>query len=670
MKGLILRAIAVGLAVLVTAAGLFAAPPDPCLRVILSLPNMESFFQTLLQGGKEARAYLGIRDVCVELAVMDAQNSLEKQIVDLEHAVAARRVDALILYPIDGDGLASLVQDVTASGIPVLVVGHRVVDAPHVAVIRTDYFMAGIDAAVELINLLRRSGKRPPCDVVILEGKHPVEKEWGKGVWYILDPFIEEGSVRITADIQEIEIDFAMFTSSEAKQVMEDLLQANPEIDAVIASNDGIGVSAIEGIVERGFTPGFGGNDIIIISLGLSGFGIQRLREFTLPVVVAGSPLVMGFWAVEAVVKYVRKEWTPQFSPFFLRSPAPVLTLANVDQVTRVIPSLPVAPVIKGDYGAILVGTDYKENERWTEDAKLLHKAMMEWENWKRGRVQLVLNPTATDISNKLAIQADPELGSGPDTMFLFYYSGHGSNPVASNNVEPVERGLPLNECEEVLSPLKGNLTDDKLTDLERWFHSGAVVLNVIDACYSGGFWGGNDEGDLERAEQVLLTSVPEDRTSMGDSDFSKCLAFGAMKGHSQLPKGIAMADSDYPIYIPAMDKWVRGRGNGDGMITIQEWFDWTSNCVRKVIRDPEKKCAGHSSYDESDEAQEWFASQHNLSQQPPEESPFGPGGPGGPGPSMIPQYYYPGCYPDTDPGWPNPFGNVVVFHDQPTWVP
>ena len=79
------------------------------------------------------------------------------------------------------------------------------------------------------------------------------------------------------------------FTRAGGKQVMEALLQSNPDIDLVYAHNDDMGLGAIEAIEAAGLVPG---EDIKIVTVDAVKDGMQALADGKINFIVECSPLL------------------------------------------------------------------------------------------------------------------------------------------------------------------------------------------------------------------------------------------------------------------------------------------------------------------------------------------------------------------------------------------
>lgn len=100
---------------------------------------------------------------------------------------------------------------------------------------------------------------------------------------------------------------------------------------------------------------------------------------------------------------------------------------------------------------------------------------------------------------------------AGPDDIFLFFYSGHGSQIE-----DPNDRG-ELDGRDETLVFADGEeLTDDDLATMFADVRAGTTMI-VLDSCFSGGF-----ERDLiTRPNMMGLFSSEEDLTSLVASEFN-----------------------------------------------------------------------------------------------------------------------------------------------------
>lgn len=170
---------------------------------------------------------------------------------------------------------------------------------------------------------------------------------------------------------------------------------------------------------------------------------------------------------------------------------------------------------------------------------------------WRDENIVALEDPTRQQVQDSIAT-----LGQNAD-FFLFAYAGHGAKN--GDFVQGAAESVPpaLTTRDEAIvwtgnDPTRGRveawITDDELTS---WL--GALdcpALSVIQSCYSGGFWNGGDEGDLDRLPlSSLIAACPEDETA----DVSTTLWADLMEGAR-----LGSADT-----------------SGDGIVTLGEWYSF-----------------------------------------------------------------------------------------------
>ena len=179
------------------------------------------FFVTLRDGAQEAADELEI-----ELLVTDAQDSVSTQISDIEDLVQ-RGLDVLIVNPTDSAAVVPAVMAANGAGIPVIAVDRGVDGGELAYFIASDNVAGGAAAAEYICEQLGGMGF-----VVELEGIPGVSatNERGQG----FNDYMSENC----ADAEIVARQTANFNRAEGLTVMENILTAQPEIDAVFAHND------------------------------------------------------------------------------------------------------------------------------------------------------------------------------------------------------------------------------------------------------------------------------------------------------------------------------------------------------------------------------------------------------------------------------------------------
>ena len=205
--------------VLVLAASLTCAQAES-YTIGFAVSTLENpFFVTMKDAAVAKAAELG-----VELVVLDAQDSAETQASQVEDFIT-RGVDLLIINPVDSDAIGTSVMACNEANIPVITVTRASNAGTVVQHLDIDNKEAGRLDAEQLLKDLDGKGK-----VAILEGiagsSSAIEREEG-----FVDA-LKGSEVEVVTSLT------ANYSREEGATVTEDILQSNPELDAIYAHND------------------------------------------------------------------------------------------------------------------------------------------------------------------------------------------------------------------------------------------------------------------------------------------------------------------------------------------------------------------------------------------------------------------------------------------------
>lgn len=237
------------------------------------------FFVTLSEGAQAAA-----KEQNVDLIVVDAGDDAAKQTNDIEDLIS-RNISVLIVNPVDSDAVAPAVKDAVAKGIKVVSVD-RVVNGVDVDCAIASDNVAGAAAATEyLVSLIGEGAK-----VAELQGVSGASAtiDRGEGFHSVADEKLNVVSSQT-----------ANFNRSEGMTVMENMLQANADIQGVFAHNDEMALGAVEAI---------GGKEIVVVGFDATDDAMTAVSEGRMAATVAQKPDLMGATAVETAVKLIAGE--------------------------------------------------------------------------------------------------------------------------------------------------------------------------------------------------------------------------------------------------------------------------------------------------------------------------------------------------------------------------
>ena len=239
------------------------------------------FFVDLRDGAQQMANQLGF-----ELLVTDAQDSVSTQINDIEDLVQ-RGVAVLIVNPTDSAAVVPAVMAANAAGIPVIAVD-RGVDGGNLAYfIASDNVAGGSSAGEFICAQLEGAGA-----VVELEGipGTSAARERGQG----FNAYMSASCPGVTIVARQT----ANFNRAEGLTVMENILTAQPQIEAVFAHNDEMALGALQAIEASG-------RDILVVGFDATDDAVAAVRECRMGATVAQQPAMLGAEAVEAAADII-----------------------------------------------------------------------------------------------------------------------------------------------------------------------------------------------------------------------------------------------------------------------------------------------------------------------------------------------------------------------------
>ncbi|KZB86071.1 ABC transporter substrate-binding protein [Amycolatopsis regifaucium] len=212
-----------------------------------------------------------------KLLVTNAQSDLNKQVSDIK-SLLDRGAQLLIVAPLNSDGLQPALDAAKAKKVPVITIDRKVTSQPcsdYLTFIGSNFVEQGKRAAQEMVKATGGTGK-----VAILLGAsgNNVTTDRTKG-------FKDE--IASTPGISIVAEQTGEFDRSKGQAVMEQLIQSNPEITAVYAENDEMGIGAVTALKAAGKTPG---KDVKIVSIDGTRNAVQLIADGSYNAVIESNP--------------------------------------------------------------------------------------------------------------------------------------------------------------------------------------------------------------------------------------------------------------------------------------------------------------------------------------------------------------------------------------------
>lgn len=220
----------------------------PKIGMVLSTLN-NPFFVNMKDGAEKEAEKLGY-----DLVVLDSQNDPAKERANVEDLVQLG-VIALLINPTDSDAVIKTVEVANKSNIPVITLDRQANGGKITSHIASDNIKGGEMAAEYVLDKFK--DEKGPINVVEIQGipGASATRDRGEGFHNIMDKNDKFNFISIQA---------ADFDRQKGLQVMENIIQANPNIQVVFAHNDEMALGAVKAIKASGINAlviGFDGND-------------------------------------------------------------------------------------------------------------------------------------------------------------------------------------------------------------------------------------------------------------------------------------------------------------------------------------------------------------------------------------------------------------------------
>jgi ribose transport system substrate-binding protein len=255
------------------------------VAVIISTLN-NPWFVVLAESAKENATKLGY-----DAVVFDSQNDPAKETAHFDNVIASG-YSAVLFNPTDADGSIANVRRAKAADVPVFCM---------------DRELNATDAAVSQILSDNYSG----C---VALGQHFVKEVGESGTYVELLGLVGDNNTRNRSDgfhsvvdrypdLKMVAQQSADFDRAKALEVMEAILQANPEINAVFCGNDAMAMGAYQALLAAGKNAtvkvfGFDGADDVV----------NMIKEGKIVATGMQFPKLMAKTAAESADKYLKGE--------------------------------------------------------------------------------------------------------------------------------------------------------------------------------------------------------------------------------------------------------------------------------------------------------------------------------------------------------------------------
>lgn len=247
--------------------------------------NVHPFFKAMQAGIEQACKDYGIDKISIQAA----DSTLEKQVTQIENLTSSG-ITSLLVNPYDSEGVATAVQGAIDAG---------------VSVFSMDISVDGANPTYHIASDNKKIGE--------LIGQRVDELLGGKGkVAIIGDPSVSSLKLRqegfeeyiANTDIEIVANQIGANQRETSLSAAETILQANPDIDAFIGTNE----NSAMGIVGAINSAGLADKGIIVTGVDSTEDVMSGIENGTISFGVAQNPYQMGYMSVQNAIKVFNGE--------------------------------------------------------------------------------------------------------------------------------------------------------------------------------------------------------------------------------------------------------------------------------------------------------------------------------------------------------------------------
>ncbi len=263
-------------------------------KIGLVVSTLNNPFFVSLKEGAEQKA----KDMGMELVVLDSQNDPAQELANVEDLLT-QGVSLILINPTDSDAVGNAIIAANNKNVPVVTLDRGANQGEVVSHIASDNVAGGVMAGEHIVSLLGGKGK-----VVELEGIAGTSAARDRGQGF--------NDAIAGTEIEVVAKQVADFDRTQGLSVMENILQAQPEIDAVFAHNEEIALGAQKAIEAAG-------REIIMGGFDATDDAVAAVKEGKMRATVAQQPSLTGELGVETAKKILDGESVEDFVPVDLQ---------------------------------------------------------------------------------------------------------------------------------------------------------------------------------------------------------------------------------------------------------------------------------------------------------------------------------------------------------------
>lgn len=266
-----------------------------------------AFLAASSQNGYNQAAHEGVQnvaeasDIDIEVSIIDGQFDANAQLGQLENAGVGDEYDGIVIVPNDGPSLSSAFP--LANEIPVVTVLNPIgtdieeMEPQVEGVVSTVSVPPSEAAAQQAEQVVDYCEDIDPCEVVLMLGQLDTPLDTARRDAYdeVLD---EHDNIEVVSTVE------GGYDRDGGMAAMQNVLQANPEFDALLANADQDALGATLAIEQAGMDP----SEVFITGGGGTADAVQNAQDGTWKAAYINFPVSMGEAAAEQLLAALQGE--------------------------------------------------------------------------------------------------------------------------------------------------------------------------------------------------------------------------------------------------------------------------------------------------------------------------------------------------------------------------
>jgi len=254
------------------------------------------FWQSVHAGVKKAEADL--KEAGIEVETMwqgPAKEGQREEQIRIVEDMILKKVDAIVLAPLDSKALVPVVERAAKANIPVVIFDSDIKTDKRVSFVATDNYLGGIKAAEAMGKIL--DGKGRVVLVMYNPGSDSTENR-EKG--------FRDGLKEKFPNMELVDEEYGRTTVESAKAVAEDLLKKHTNLDGVFACNESTAVGTIQALKAHGYV-----GKVKMVGFDCTPALQRALTEGVCDALIVQNPFRMGCDGVKKAIDHLKGKQVP-----------------------------------------------------------------------------------------------------------------------------------------------------------------------------------------------------------------------------------------------------------------------------------------------------------------------------------------------------------------------